>query len=255
MGSKASGERRKTVHTEDRSAFVLQTLGISLFVILLAFFILLNAIAVVDEKKVTAAIGSLLASFSGDTGGYSVIREPGEVLPGMKIQTESGTMDLSKVFAAGEEWAQKITIRKNPRGTLVQIPCHELFEPAGPALSSSGKNILDKLCMVLLENNQPIEISAHASGQTTEAEQGMSSRELTALQAMNILRHFIVEGKLPPERLTACGWGSNRPAYADDTEETRAMNRRIELLVVHQGISAKPQSGFTFKRFFFRTLE
>ena len=51
---------------------------------------------------------------------------------------------------------------------------------------------------------------------------------------------FIVKKEsVDPARLTARGWGSEKPIAPNDTEEGREKNRRVEFLVVEQDVTAK----------------
>ncbi|MBI3300214.1 MAG: OmpA family protein [Elusimicrobia bacterium] len=55
--------------------------------------------------------------------------------------------------------------------------------------------------------------------------------ELSVARAHAVLARLAGEG-LAPARLTAAGYGPYRPAAANDTEEGRAKNRRVELLIL-----------------------
>ena len=59
--------KRKDRSEDSKGDSLLQLMTISLFIILLAFFILLNAIAVVDEKKTRKVVNSIVESFSGES--------------------------------------------------------------------------------------------------------------------------------------------------------------------------------------------
>ncbi len=41
---------------------------------------------------------------------------------------------------------------------------------------------------------------------------------------------FLVAAGIAPERLRAVGFGESRPAVPNDTEENRAINRRVEFI-------------------------
>ena len=84
---------------------------------------------------------------------------------------------------------------------------------------------------------------------------GRSNRELSTLRAVEILSYLIHEKKLSAERLSAVGWGSQRPVASNRTQETRKLNRRIEMLFVHEAAPVKPKGVFTFRRFFFNVLD
>ncbi len=64
---------------DDGENTMIQIMTISLFIILLAFFILLNSIAVVDVKKQRIVVGSIVENFGGidreevTTGNYSEV--------------------------------------------------------------------------------------------------------------------------------------------------------------------------------------
>ncbi|MFZ5570315.1 MAG: OmpA family protein [Thermodesulfobacteriota bacterium] len=246
---------RPTAGKGEHGSFLLHMMTISLFVILLAFFILLNAIAVVDERRVAVAVGSLLGSFRGDSGEYVAIDGMGGAPRLVTIQTESGIMDFSGLFVQADKWTQEISIRKDFRGTVISIPTADLFEPHETRLKNSGQMLLGRLCRILRENDYPIEIMGHTDDLASAEGRRITNRELSALQAVDVLRYCIQAGGVSPQRLLAYGWGSRRPLYPHATGEARGMNRRLDILVVHPRLREKPKSGFTFKRFFFRSFE
>jgi len=46
-----------------------------------------------------------------------------------------------------------------------------------------------------------------------------------------VIRFFIDEAGLSPDRFSAVGYGEHEPLYPNDTPEHRALNRRIEIIV------------------------
>ncbi len=53
--------------------------------------------------------------------------------------------------------------------------------------------------------------------------------ELSQGRALSVVRYMSQELGIPPERLTANGFGQYQPVNRADTPEARAQNRRIEL--------------------------
>jgi chemotaxis protein MotB len=53
--------------------------------------------------------------------------------------------------------------------------------------------------------------------------------ELSMARALSVVRYMIDTLGLPPERLSANGFGQYQPVNPADTPEARAQNRRIEL--------------------------
>ena len=59
-----------------------------------------------------------------------------------------------------------------------------------------------------------------------------SNRELSAARALQVLKFFARENLLAPDRMSASAYGEFLPAVPNDSDEHRAMNRRIEIKLV-----------------------
>ena len=53
-----------------------------------------------------------------------------------------------------------------------------------------------------------------------------------SLRRAYVVRNFLVQYGVAPDRLTARGYGSAQPIAGNDTAEGREMNRRVELRIV-----------------------
>jgi chemotaxis protein MotB len=53
--------------------------------------------------------------------------------------------------------------------------------------------------------------------------------ELSQARALSVVRFMQDELGFPPDRMAATGFGEYRPVAEGDSEEARALNRRIEL--------------------------
>ena len=58
-----------------------------------------------------------------------------------------------------------------------------------------------------------------------------SNWELSAVRASSVVRLFIENG-IAENRLTAVGYGPNRPVGENDTAEGRARNRRVTITIL-----------------------
>ncbi|MDD5656533.1 MAG: OmpA family protein, partial [Elusimicrobia bacterium] len=55
---------------------------------------------------------------------------------------------------------------------------------------------------------------------------------LSTARATAVLRYLQDNAKVDPSRLVAAGYGEQRPVASNDTPESRALNRRIEIVLV-----------------------
>ena len=228
---------------------------VSLFIIVLAFFILLNSIAVPDEHKMRTAIGSLIGSFGRMEGGYSVIEGSGDKPVLAKIYTEDGQIDFSDILMESAGMDQDIHLVPTAKGTIIRYPESALFNEFEYDILPERYALLDKLAVILRTSNVPLEISGHTDNVPIDSGLSISNRELASLRAMNVSAYLINQGKLSPERITAFGWGRHRPAYSNKSRDSRKMNRRVDILIKHDKTPGRPFGGYTFKDFFFTSFE
>ena len=234
---------------------LVQIMTISLFIILLAFFILLNTIAVIDEQKKLAVLDSLLGSFGVLTGGHSVSQGKGGGMALPDMAKLSSHVDFSDLLVGNEVLIKLITVRKDRRGTILSIPADLIFEKKTSLVKPEGAKVLDGLAGAILKNEYPVEIVGHTDNKFPQSETGTSNRELSSIRSLRILQYVSNKGPIKPDRMTAFGWGPYRPAVTNKTRETREYNRRMDILFVHDTVSEKPKGMFTFQKFFFNVFE
>lgn len=245
---------RKRKQTETAGGNLIQVMTVSLFIILLAFFILLNAIAVVDEQRQRQALGSLLESFAGIPGGYSFLERKNSpsALPPLPVPV--GQIDFTPLLEAADHLAQHVRIRPSERGSLVSLPADGLFEGPAGQIRPAAYPLLKRLATLILETEAPVEVSGHTDNSPPDPAQAGSNMALSAQRALSVLRFLIDVGGVPAQRITAYGRGAYQPVAANTTREGRALNQRVDILLEQPRGLQKPQSGFTFKSFFFRVF-
>ena len=81
------------------------------------------------------------------------------------------------------------------------------------------------------EPEQMILIGGHTDNVPIKNARFDSNWELSAARAVSVSRVLIAAG-LPPDRVTAAGFGDNHPRAPNHDEPSRRLNRRIEVLLV-----------------------
>lgn len=102
------------------------------------------------------------------------------------------------------------------------------FETASADLKEESYVDLDKVVRLLKDNPElRIELSAHTDDQGTD----IFNKRLSERRGESAKRYIIRHG-IDPERVTSRGYGKSQPLVPNDSEEHRAMNRRVEFKVV-----------------------
>ena len=100
------------------------------------------------------------------------------------------------------------------------------FDTDKSTLQPEGKKIVDEI-LSLMKNNVDLKISIE--GHTDNAGSADHNKKLSAERANTILK-FLTSNGVTASRLTAAGFGAERPLVANDGEANMAKNRRVELV-------------------------
>jgi len=108
-----------------------------------------------------------------------------------------------------------------------------LFESGSSTLGHEGESQLSELAKVILElaKEIPPEINwiLQVEGHTDATGSAASNWVLSQARALSVVTYLIEVENLPPERLSAAGFGEFQPIAEGDSPEALAANRRIEL--------------------------
>ncbi len=68
-------------------------------------------------------------------------------------------------------------------------------------------------------------------GHTDSTGSAASNEQLSQQRANAVREYFVANGAIKPEKVLAIGYGSERPLSPNDTQEGRAINRRIDVII------------------------
>ncbi|MBU0988224.1 MAG: OmpA family protein [Proteobacteria bacterium] len=254
--------KKKRITEDEPGVDVGMVMTVSLFLILLTFFILLNSIAVIDENRTRVAIGSLIGAFGGLPGGLSPLDTGDSILPpSAPMVSEELTVEqlLSYMNRTSPLLSEEIKIETVKHGEVISINENAIIEKNGLKINPDLIPFLKKLCNIINTGDYPVEIVSHTNDSSAQEKGYRSNFEVSALIAIQVLKCFVSEGKVDPQRLTAYGHGSHRPIASNDTRYSRAKNRRVDIILRYAApayvkrIYRKKTSGYvTYKKFDFK---
>ena len=172
-------------------------LHLSVFVLLLAFFILLSSISTFQQQKAGAVIGSLRDSFAaGRLGeGTGDAAERAEALREARAEVEA----IGRLFAADLAVAE-IEASGDGSGMVVTVPDSELF--AEGAMRRDRAELLDRAAAALVPRKAGIQVrleflSGYADGSGPETLDGMSADPRLVSRAGLMARTLLLRGADP----------------------------------------------------------
>lgn len=220
--------------------------------LLFAFFVVMYSLSSVNEGKYRVLSESLVSAFrsgaivpDGGRSAPALVPAVAPVLPpapaAVESEAESARRDaalrrmtnmadrIRQVLAPLTQGGQ-VRVTEGARGISVEINASVLFAPGDAALDPAAVAALRAVAQVLARADFPITIEGHTDNLPISTSRFPSNWELSAVRASSVVRLFIdagVRGAL----LTAAGYGDQRPVTGNDTEEGRARNRRVTILI------------------------
>lgn len=141
--------------------------------------------------------------------------------------------ELFETQAAAAGFGGSIDFRVESRGLVVSIVSDNvLFSAASADLPSEGARLLDTVAQVLGAVPNRIAIEGHSDSRPISTARFPSNWELSGARAATVLRYLVEQHDFEPERLTATGYADTRPVASEETSTGRALNRRVEIVVM-----------------------
>ncbi|MBW2449080.1 MAG: OmpA family protein [Deltaproteobacteria bacterium] len=255
-------KRKKRKIDDDSGADIGMVMTVSLFLILLTFFILLNSIAVIDENRTRLAIGSLIGAFGGLPGGLSPMETGKSVLPPSAPMIEE-ELTIEQLMSYVQRDLKELTgdIKLETIADQSRIIINEagLFMKNEYTINPSIKPLLDRLGHIINKGSFPVEIAGYTDNIVHHVKGYQSNWEMSAIMALKVVKYFVSQCGVTPDRLTAYGCGNNRPITSNESIESRAQNRRVEIDLKYKApayikriFRKNPAGFFTYKKFDFK---
>lgn len=138
-----------------------------------------------------------------------------------------------------------LAIEQSERGVQIFLPSTVLFD-AGKAefKQAEAAPYLDRLAQLLTTKTQK---KVAVEGHTDNTGNAASNQKLSEQRAEVVLAALAQRG-VPADRLTSSGYSFNRPMASNATESGKAVNRRVELVILDEKVAnitqGEPASSF-----------
>ena len=220
-----------------------------LITLLLAFFIVMYSMSQLDAKK----FGKMAEALNGILKGGDQIIDSGELneeisghgllkLGNLRMIQQKIEEKFSKL-GREEELQTEIT----ERGLVVHIMESALFREGSSTLENRAVEILDLVYARIKDLPNHVRVEGHTDDRPIRTPQFPSNWELSAARATEVVRYFIDNHAMPPDKVSALGYGKYRPIRANNSIENRAKNRRVDIVVMTMDLTVKePTSQFYY---------
>lgn len=156
-----------------------------------------------------------------------------------KNENETQYDALVKKLSAEVEQGQ-LAVRQYKNMLSVDVAEKIFFDSGRAVLKEGGKDVLAKVGEALKSyDNKVIRVVGYTDNvPIAKSMQNVypTNWELSVARATNVVRYLQDVG-VPPQRMVAAGRGEFAPVATNETPEGRQKNRRIEIMLIDQGLA------------------
>ena len=220
-----------------------------LVTLMMVFFVMLFTMSTIDTKKIgefqyalQSGLGILKA---GKKASISVSQsQPIDDMSHIRTQAEGGDTrqdgrPILKLASAVRKLVEAdlgIQVTHSDEGTRLAFEDQVLFDFGKDAINPEGFPFLDKIAQALKNVPCSLRVEGHTDNVPIQTKRFPSNWELSIARSVNVVKYFAQVSNIDPQRLSAVGYGESRPVVQNDTPSNRAKNRRVEILLLTEGI-------------------
>lgn len=134
--------------------------------------------------------------------------------------------------AALQNLGQVANVKEEPRGVVITLSGSLLFPSGKQEISPIARRSLDQVAHALKQ--QPESSTIQVEGHTDDSGSERQNAQLAQQRAQAVADQLVQSG-IEPQRINVVGRGENNPIANNDTDEGRATNRRVEIVVADHG--------------------
>ena len=234
--------RRRIVKSEDVKGDRWIVSYADLLTLLFCFFVVMYSISSLDSGKYALLSNTLEQQLSDERDkNTELTSESPEELTEDQLYTqnvlEQAEKEINQIAADVEqEFHQlidedRVKVKRNKFWLEVEFNSNLLYPSGSSQLLDDAKPILISLARRLAPMKNRLNIEGFTDNRPISLEFFPSNWELSAARAATVVRLFEING-IEPGRMASIGYGEHHPIADNNTDEGRALNRRVVVVVM-----------------------
>lgn len=135
----------------------------------------------------------------------------------------------------------EVRLRTNKEGLVISLEEVGFFASGSAVLKPEAMPTLAKIAKILAQVPEDIRVEGHTDNVPIHNQQFASNWELSTTRATEVLSLLITRFGIVPYRLSAAGYAKFHPVASNATVAGRAMNRRVDIVVLRNDLQSPPE--------------
>jgi chemotaxis protein MotB len=204
-----------------------------------------------EGQKMSALLAAVLGGAVDDRGkGNAMMRGPGgihkapeekkdqklaELLPSLNVLSR----ELKTEIEAG-----RIQVSMEQRGLVISFKQAALFPSGEDVISTNAYPGLQSVASAIEKIPNPARLEGHTDSRPINTPRFRSNWELSAARSIALLEILSTKFGVPKDRMSIAGYADTAPIAANDSEEGRSKNRRVDIVILNeQGVMGEPSKA------------
>jgi chemotaxis protein MotB len=213
--------------------------------LMFAFFVAMYAISQQDRNsanRVSESVrdavrsGGVPSAIRSSMATRDKIRAPSTIEPTLLASPMDPSLvgpfrELKQVLASDIE-AGKIGLHLGSRGLVITLQEQSFFPSGDDSIYKSSYPAIARISDVIGHLPNPIQLEGHTDSVPIQTERFRNNWELSTARSIALLQLFQSRFGLEPGRFVVAGYGQNAPVASNDSPTGRALNRRVEIVIL-----------------------
>jgi chemotaxis protein MotB len=185
-----------------------------------------NTVQAIENAERTAALGRIAPSVKGMLGAS----ENGD-LSSLRQELEDA---LSPQIQRNE-----VAVTVGPDGLVVSLREIGFFDSGSAKIRDTSLLAFSQIAWLLAERPYRVRIEGHTDNKPIHNAQFHDNWELSTARSTELVRLLIMKYGFAPERLSAAGYAEYHPVSSNGTADSRAQNRRVDVVILGKVTAAR----------------
>jgi len=218
--------------------------------LLFAFFVVLYGVSQVDSKKMGKLVQSMAIAFQAgmfDPGTNKLNLADGAMDPQIQAALMAPIVpnnasnpvfkrvrELIEAKLSEEKTLDRVRFQETKRGLVISMEEAGFFHVGEAEILPESQETLDTIAKAVMPLPNQIRIEGHTDNVPIHTARFPSNWELSTTRATAVIAYLTRKFSFEPTRLSAAGYAEFRPVAPNDTPEGRALNRRVDVVVLSE---------------------
>lgn len=134
----------------------------------------------------------------------------------------------------------KVELTMDERGIVISFKERMFFQIGSADILQEAYPLLSEVGVILKNQGFPLRIEGHTCDLPIRNVKYPSNWELSAIRAVNVARFLIERNQMDADLISTAAYGQYRPIVPNESEENRARNRRVDIIILNASLRQSP---------------